>query len=136
MKVSYLIYVATLILVAFSSCTTQESEKKDDDSSGELYKEYKHLAEAYCDSLKQASDSAAAGRLLKAFDNHLYALMMKYPPETDAKFSESQNDTLYQITAQIMKYHARAMKQSIDTIVSPSLSDSIPALSPPRKENE
>lgn len=136
MKISRFIAPCAIFILIAASCSTQVAEKKEEDLSAKLYAEYKALAEAYADSLKNASDSSAAGRLLNAYDARLYALMMKYPPETDAQFSESQNDTLFQITRQILQYQSRAIKGRPDTIAAPSVADSLSVQLKPVKENE
>lgn len=112
------IFPLAFLALAFStlSCGSVECEKDTDPEV--LYQELSELVKNYTDSLRSAPDSAAAAAIANRFEARLAKVNYNYPPETDFKMTEEQNDSLFAILGRFAELRNRLEKThlTIDTV--------------------
>lgn len=92
------LYVMLLIILA--ACT----EKKTDPAriaARSLYQKSESILSKYTDSVKNARDSSSLLGIMDRLDLALTECEFTYPPETDLKMSEGENDTLANLAMRI-----------------------------------
>lgn len=93
-------FVATLCV--FASCNHNNANISRQQAR-DLFVKSKSLLTAYSDSLKSAKDSAQVLGLVHHADSLITKLNFEYPVDTDLSISESENDTLINLTSRIIQ---------------------------------
>lgn len=92
----------TLVALAFvSSC----SEHRQDDRSqpDELFARTVEIVKKYTDSLRSVPDTAAIARLTDSYEAAVTKLNLSYPPETDMRMTEGQQDSIWRYTRKFLE---------------------------------
>lgn len=120
----YLVFILVACALLIASCTdgrdTQERQGR------QLYLEEKRLIQTYIDSIRQMPDSADVTALMRRYQEKLWSINSTYPADTDLELNQGENDTIYALTQELLKY-AEKRGVKTDTIIADSV-DSIPKL--------
>lgn len=97
------------VLTILASC------KENDDQSShiaadQLFEKSLIILSAYTDSMKTARDSAHVESLARAFESKINAVNFEFPPETDLKLSQEENDSLIKMTDRIVEARMKRLK--------------------------
>ena len=118
MRVFSVILTAAIMLAAGCAKPSQGSDNRLRD---DLYRQVCTLTKAYTDSMHSATDSSAVWGLMKRYVLRLSDVNMKFPPATDMKLDEGQNDTIYMLTQGLLAARNKAL-MSRDTVAADTLS--------------
>lgn len=83
----------TVSIFFLSSCVGKKNNSLPDES-GELFKKSEQLIRLYIDSITTAKDSTGLINIISNFDSKITNLNYSFPPDTDLKMSEQENDSL------------------------------------------
>lgn len=78
------------------SCKEKEVDKSQEDAR-KLFDESATTIKSFINALKTSSDSLMIDSLMKAFDKKMVDTNFSFPPETDLKMTEQENDSLYKL---------------------------------------
>lgn len=117
MKRFNLIFWVSLVL--FSSCGKKEHENKVEDGRI-LFSESAALIIKYTKDLQNVTDSASFDSLTASFEKKLVDLNYKFPPNTDLKLTEQENDSLFKL---LQKY--KDIRENKFKIKTREVSDSL-----------
>lgn len=97
-----LIYIVlgTVSLLPIVSCN-QNKGNADRSNQRELFLQSVSLLENKIKQIGNAKDSTAVDSIYKSYEEELTALNFKFPPETDFKMTESENDTLINLLTRV-----------------------------------
>ncbi len=118
MRVFSVILTAAIMLAAGCAKPSQGSDNRLRD---DLYRQVCTLTKAYTDSMHSATDSSAVWGLMERYVLRLSDVNMKFPPATDMKLDEGQNDTIYMLTQGLLAARNKAL-MSRDTVAADTLS--------------
>ncbi len=115
-----------LIILSTVALTISGCKEKDDQSShlaaDQLFEKSLVLLNAYTDSLKTARDSTHVESLARAYESKINAVNFEFPPETDLKLSQEENDSLIKMTDRLvaarierLRYFSSPPQDSIPT---------------------
>ncbi|MCM1377124.1 MAG: hypothetical protein NC097_05535 [Clostridium sp.] len=114
-KIHIVIWV--FLIFVFGSVACSKSEVQRADFSDGLYQESVELAREYILKIKNAPDSASVDSLMARYQDIIDSLNFQYPPDTDMKLTEGQNDTLTILSAKLVKtYNTRKAKLPNDSV--------------------
>jgi len=108
------------LIIIGASCSRNQYIPDDSGATYEMYRELCDTYRAYTDSMKCATDSASMAIASEGIDKALNDIYAKYPPDSDLRLSQSQNDTLWILALQYIKQRERffrTMGLQTDTIV-------------------
>ena len=130
-----------IILFPFSLCCCKE--KKDENSNiaaDKLFEKSLLLLTAYTDSLKTARDSAHVESLARAFESKINAVNFEFPPDTDLKLSQEENDSLIKMTDRLVDARISRLKwfatPSQDSVPTDSLNPTVSLQAAPPSHNQ
>lgn len=86
-----------------------------------LFQKSARMIEVYIDSISQAPDSAAIKNISQNFNIKLTALNYEFPPDTDLRLNEEENDSLIRMH----KRFNEAKRKRIYAILHGELNDSL-----------
>lgn len=112
-----------MLLLILAACT----EKKTDQArvaARSLYQQSERILSKYTDSVKSARDSSSLLGIMERLDLALTECEFTYPPETDLRMSEGENDTLANLALRISFLRDSLLYVYAHPVVP---SDSIPA---------
>ncbi len=114
-------------LLPLTSCK-EKTDKNSHIHAAHLFEKSIVLLRAYTDSLSTARDSAHVESLARAYESKINAVNFEFPPETDLKLTQEENDSLIKLTDRLvaarrdrLKYFASPQNDSIqgaDTTLS------------------
>ena len=112
----------------FLSCTNKEKDTKNEDANL-LFDKSVELIKDFSQKLSNASDSVQIDSLISTFEKKITELNFSFPPNTDLKLSEQENDSLYKLlrdfeTIRNLKLHPKPQTQP-DTLLNEHPADSI-----------
>ncbi len=117
-------FIFLLFLPLLCGCA-KEKDQSSHIAAGQLYKKSLSLLEAYTDSLKNARDSAHVESLDRAFDSKINAINFEFPPDTDLRMTEEENDSLIKMADRMVSTRKKRLASfaaiSQDTIPSDSV---------------
>lgn len=67
------------------------------DAASRLFAKSEHLLRTYIDSIENARDSATLQSVVHNFDGRITAVNYEFPPDTDLKMTEEENDSLIKL---------------------------------------
>ena len=130
-----------IILLPFSLCCCKE--KNDENSNiaaDKLFEKSLLLLTAYTDSLKTAKDSAHVESLARAFESKINAVNFEFPPDTDLKLSQEENDSLIKMTDRLVDARISRLKwfatPSQDSVPTDSLNPTVSLQAAPPSHNQ
>ena len=91
--IPWVLRIMTVSIFFLSSCVGKKSNSIPDES-GELFKKSEQLIRLYIDSITTAKDSTSLINIINNFDSKITNLNYSFPPDTDLKMSEQENDSL------------------------------------------
>lgn len=129
--------ICSIALAAYVSLFLTGCGRKPNKNShihaAQLFEKSLVLLRAYTDSLSIAKDSAHVEFLARAYESKINAINFEFPPETDLRLTQEENDSLIKLTDRLvaarkdrLKYFASPKKDSILTGHLPKSIDSIP----------
>lgn len=102
LKRNIFIYGFILILLIFSSC--RKNEIKDPyPEARKLFVETTKLINKYSSDIRLANDSISVDSLELNFEKKLTEINFSFPPETDFKLTEQENDSIYKLLKTLKK---------------------------------
>ena len=113
-----LLPAAALMLAAGCAKPTQGEDNRLRD---DLYRQVCTLTRTYADSMRAATDSATVSGLMERYGQRLSDINMKFPPATDMKLGEDQNDTVYMLMQQLVAARNEALMPR-DTVPADTIS--------------
>ena len=112
---------SAFILILASGCR-KTSDSTTHIAAEQLFNKSLVLLRAYTDSMKSARDSAHVELLARAFDSKINAVNFEFPPDTDLRLTEEENDSLIKLSDRMvearrkrLKHFARNEKDTITT---------------------
>jgi|GEM_PF-3083194 len=118
MRMRILLLPAALMLAAGCAKPTKGDDNRLRD---DLYRHVCALTRTYADSMRVATDSATVSGLMERYSQRLSDINMKFPPATDMKLAEDQNDTIYMLTQQLVAARNKALMPP-DTVAADTIS--------------
>lgn len=122
-------------LLILSGCG-KKPDKNSHIHAAQLFEKSIVLLRAYTDSLSVAKDSAHVEFLARAYESKINAVNFEFPPETDLRLTQEENDSLIKLTDRLvaarrdrLKYFASPHNDSIRMENTGILNDS--TTSPP-----
>ena len=88
-----LLFPIALILL-MTSCAGNQEENRQDESQL-LFQNSVDLISKFSENIKMAGDSLLVDSLKTEFDKQLADLNFNFPPNTDLKLTEQDNDSIY-----------------------------------------
>lgn len=98
------------ILVYSGSCTGNKDQNSHLQAS-RLFEKSIVLIKAYTDSLNVARDSAHVESLARSFESKINTVNFEFPPETDLKLTQEENDSLIKLIDRLVDARRRRLKQ-------------------------
>lgn len=124
-----LVYVCVATSVLIAGCRKEPAETVNTELVDALYADLLSASRAYADSLKAVSINDTTGqidRLLSNFENRIWEVNKRYPPELDFHLTQMQNDSLYHYLSICLEIRA-THKRPVQTLTPDTVStDSIP----------
>ncbi|MDE6076720.1 MAG: hypothetical protein K2G29_03225 [Muribaculaceae bacterium] len=140
-KFKHISRLSMIILLPFSLCCCKE--KNDENSNiaaDKLFEKSLLLLTAYTDSLKTAKDSAHVESLARAFESKINAVNFEFPPDTDLKLSQEENDSLIKMTDRLVDARISRLKwfatPSQDSVPTDSLNPTVSLQAAPPSHNQ
>lgn len=96
-----LIFLTLVALAFISSCSEQQQD--DRSQPDELFARTVEIVKTYTDSLHSAPDTAAIARLTDSYEAAVTKLNLSYPPETDMRMTEGQQDSIWRYTRKFLE---------------------------------
>lgn len=106
-------YIAWAIIVALFCIVTSCQEKQptpQEQAVPGLFQGTVKLLTGYSDSLTKATDSATVYHLMSQLLDKMTRLNFEQPANTDLELSEDENDTIYKLTARMIKLRDDRLK--------------------------
>ena len=130
-----------IILLPFSLCCCKEkSDENSNIAADKLFEKSLLLLTAYTDSLKTAKDSAHVESLARAFESKINAVNFEFPPDTDLKLSQEENDSLIKMTDRLVDARISRLKwfatPSQDSVPTDSLNPTVSLQAAPPSHNQ
>lgn len=91
-----------LAAMGLSACGGN-SRPQDHSVARQLFLKTVRLNEAYIDSIRCAPDSASLEKILEHYDNQITLLNYEFPPDTDLKLNEEENDSLIKMAKRMLR---------------------------------
>lgn len=88
--------ILSVCLIISVSCRKKE-ESHGEDEARELFKNSIELISKYTEDIKLANDSSSVDSLYKDFEKEISNVNFSFPPETDFKLSEQENDSIFDL---------------------------------------
>lgn len=124
MKVLLIICVFTIGCVMMS-CTQEQYD--DHSQANEMFEQTLSLVKTYTDSLRTAPDTASVRRIAENYEAAAAKISLGYPPETDMKLTEGQQDSIWRYTRKFLEIKRSRLRhlvqQRCDTIQSDTLAN-------------
>lgn len=118
-KIPYILGIAALVIMT-NACKKQESEVKENPAH-QLYSQSVKLLHKNINKIKSAKSRKELDSLYSDFENEITTLNLSYPPETDFKMTEAENDSLTLLT-----FRLKHLRDSLKTVfTSPLPPDSL-----------
>lgn len=110
-RVLKILFTPFICLVAFgiSSCE-KKAHQFVNQSSVQLFNESASLINEYITKIQVSKDTAELDSLLDLFDKKLIDINFSYPPDTDLKMSEQDNDSLYRLLKELRQQRDRKLQ--------------------------
>lgn len=86
--------IGLLILTACAGETEGDEQRRSADAD-RLFRETLRISRIYADSIRAASDSAAARSAFERFNAGIDSINFAVAPDTDLLLTEGENDTIY-----------------------------------------
>ena len=118
-----------LILISVPLFLGACAEKQTDTLSPEaraLFRESAAHIRAYTDSMGKVNDTLSWVTIDRRFEERLAKINFKFPPDTDLRLSQGENDTLYSLTVRYVNARAEARKRILKG-PAPIAADSVTA---------
>ena len=110
-----------LSLVIFLSCK-KKLETNGNEEARKLYEKSIELIQDYTNRLENLNDLASIDSISNLFEKKLVDLNFKFPPNTDLRLSEQENDSLYCL---LHNYRNLKEKKIKNLVIPPSDSNPI-----------
>lgn len=123
-KIPYILGIAALVIMT-DACKKQESEVKENPAH-QLYSQSVELLHKNIEIIKGAKSQKELDSLYTDFENQINTLNLSYPPETDFKMTEIENDSLAILTFRLN--HLRDSLKSVFTSPLPPDTLNVPQL--------
>ena len=121
--------VLCISLCTLFSCRNNDN-KNDHIMAEQLFLKSTRLIEVYTDSIRDVQDSMSFHRMRNEFDDKLAKINFQFPPDTDLKLTQEENDSLIRMLQKLIKVTKEKEKfllhgDSISTIMPDSNSFNI-----------
>lgn len=97
-KIDRLVFIIMGVLFLVACQNNKENMSNTD--ARDLFNESTLLIIDYIDKLEAASDSVKVDSISEAFEKSITDLNFNYPPNTDLKINEQENDSLFKLLTQ------------------------------------
>lgn len=119
----------TGLSLLLSGCNREQTNVSHE-AAAQLYTESIKLLAAYIDSLKNAGDSAQVESLDRTFDSKINAVNFAFPPDTDLRLTEEENDSLIKMAVRMVRIRKERLHYfaygNNDTIPNDSIIEASP----------
>lgn len=119
-----LIIIIALTVLATPGCIRNNSETSHE-AAGKLFEKSIKLLSIYTDSIHSASDSASVESLIHTYEYKINAVNFEFPPDTDLRLTEEENDSLIKMTDRLVcarKERLKALSELTNTNKTDSIS--------------
>ncbi|MDE6768320.1 MAG: hypothetical protein K2J78_01190 [Muribaculaceae bacterium] len=95
------IILAVSVSLSLIGCA-RKPNKNSHIHAAQLFEKSLVLLRAYTDSLSIAKDSAHVESLARAYESKINAINFEFPPETDLRLTQEENDSLIKMTDRLV----------------------------------
>ena len=79
------------------ACQNKDSKDKNDEEASHLFTKSAELIISFTNQLENAQDSTSIDSIINNLEKKLVDLNFSFPPNTDLKLTEQENDSLYKL---------------------------------------
>lgn len=102
-------YAAIMIVLMCLSCSRRHEPISHEDA-GKMFEKSINLLILYTDSISNAADSTQVEGLLNAYEYKINAINFEFPPDTDLRLTEEENDSLIKMTDRLVAARKERLK--------------------------
>lgn len=113
---------ALLFLSLFSSCKKRDQSNNIEEAR-ELFNNSVELIHETIEKINLSQDSLMVDSLQKDFEKRIVEINFSFPPETDLKLTEEENDSLFSLMKEMRQLTDKKLED-----LSISIPDSIPEI--------
>lgn len=108
MKFSGILLVLTLFLVMMACQQKRETDNGVD--ATQLFNQSAELMIEMTNQIRNATDSSMIDSLSKLYEKRVIDINFSFPPQTDLKLSEQDNDSLFKLANQLLETKSLKLK--------------------------
>lgn len=119
MRRSSLFFLLVMVALSFIGIACTENRTGNSPHYGnQLYRKSVVLVKQYMSKIEAAPDSASIDSLFACYRDAVDSLNYSFPPDTDLRLSEGQNDTLILYSKRIVELYRKklSMKAATDSL--------------------
>lgn len=114
-----------ITVMLFSSCV-RNNIPVSHEAAGQMFEKSIQLLATYTDSISKASDSIQVEALINAYEYKINAVNFEFPPDTDLRLTEEENDSLIKMTDRLVEARKERLNYFAHPVNVMVPTDSIP----------